>query len=75
MVHILHCIKHESIMNMLKPGTLFIRNTKLWFVIAHVSEHEFYMLQIHINFERETTFLRYYDAIFFENYCEEICKV
>ena len=60
---------------MIKPGTVFLRNTTLWFVLAHVSEHEFYIVQLCIDLAPEPKLIRYYDAVYFKNYCEEICKV
>ena len=60
---------------MIKPGTVFLRNTTLWFVLAHVSEHEFYIVQLRIDLMPEPKLVRYYDAVYFKNWCEEICKV
>ena len=60
---------------MIKPGTVFLRNTTLWFVLAHVNEHEFYIVQLRIDLAPEPKLVRYYDAVYFKNYCEEICKV
>ena len=60
---------------MIKPGTVFLRNTTLWFVLAHVSEHEFYIVQLCIDLAPEPKLIIYYSAVYFKNWCEEICKV